>query len=258
MNGKADLGSLSEQVILVTGAAAGIGRTLAKGFAAEGATVVLLDKNRSALESLYDEIEAAGFPQPALYPMDLLGATQQDHLDLAQRLDETFGMLHGLLHNAAYLGFLSRIDDYDVELWFRAMQVNLNAPFLLTQACLPLLRQAPRASIIFTSDTVGRKGRAYWGAYAVAKAGIERLMEVLADELRDTSAIRVNSIDPGPTRTGLRHQAFPAEDPASLKSPESLLPIYLWAMSPETKDINGRALSFDDTPHRQHGGNDTG
>lgn len=240
---------LSEQVILITGAGAGIGRAVAKGFAREGATVVLLDKNRSAIESLYDEIEAAGDPQPALYPMDLLGATHQDYLDLAESLGSTFGVLHGLLHNAAYLGFLSRVDDYDAELWFRAIQVNLNAPFLLTQACLPLLRRAPRASILFTSDAVGRQGRAYWGAYAVAKAGIERLMEVLADELRGSSAIRVNSIDPGPTRTGLRSQAFPGEDPQSVKAPESLLPLYLWAMGPDAEGATGRALSFDDVPH---------
>lgn len=238
--------SLSQQVILVTGAGAGIGRAISKGFAREGATVVLLDKNRSAIESLYDEIEATGDPQPALYPMDLLGATQKDYVDLAERLDETFGVLHGLLHNAAYLGFLSRIDDYDAELWFRGMQVNLNAPFLLTQACLPLLRQAPQASILFTSDEVGRHGRAYWGAYAVAKAGIEALMQVLADELRDTSGIRVNSVDPGATRTGLRHQAFPAEDLQSVKPPESLLPLYLWAMGPAAKGVTGKALGFDD------------
>lgn len=251
MAGKTESGSLSKQVILVTGAAAGIGRALASGFAREGATVVLLDKNREALDSLYDEIEAAGDPQPALYPMDLLGASHQDFLDLAERLDETFGILHGLVHNAAYPGFLSRIDDYDAELWFRTMQVNLNAPFLLTQVCLPLLRRAPRASIVFTSDEVGRRGRAYWGAYAVSKAGLEGLVQVLADELRDSSAIRVNSIDPGPTRTALRLRAFPAEDPASLKLPETLLPLYLWAMGPDAKDLTGRALSLDDLPSRR-------
>ena len=235
--------------MLITGAGAGIGRAVAKGLAGEGATVVLLDKDRRAIESLYDEIEAAGNPQPALYPMDLLGATHKDYLDLAASLDETFGMLHGLLHNAAYLGFLSRIDDHDAELWFRSMQVNLNAPFLLTQACLPLLRKAPRASVLFTSDAVGRQGRAYWGAYAVAKAGIEGLAQVLADELAGTTAIRVNTIDPGPTRTALRHQAYPGEDPLRVKPPEDLLPLYLWVMGPDAEGVTGRALSFDDVPH---------
>lgn len=243
------MGQLDNRTILVTGAAAGIGRAVAKAFALEGATVVLLDKNKADIESLYDEIEAAGAPQPALYPMDLLGATPKDYHDLAVSLDEHFGCLHGILHNAAYVGFLSRIDDHDVELWYRALQINLNAPFLLTQACLPLLRKAEDAVVLFTSDAVGRHGRAYWGSYAVAKAGLEGLMQVLADELRGSSNIRVNTIDPGPTRTNLRAHVYPGEDPSTIKPPDALVPFYLWAMSPESAGVSGRALSFDDMPH---------
>ena len=243
------MGSLDGRTILITGAGAGIGRAVARGLAAEGATLVLLDRNRQAIEGLYDEIEAAGGPQPGLYPLDLLGATHQDYIDLADRVGETFGALHGLLHNAAYLGFLSRIDDFDPELWFRTMQVNLNAPFLLTQVCLPLLREADDASVIFTSDSVARHGKAYWGAYAVSKAGMETLMQVLADELRDSTNIRVNSIDPGPTRTQLRTLAFPGEDSDSLKPPEALVPLFSWALGPESTGVTGRALKYDDSPH---------
>lgn len=243
------MGQLDNRILLVTGAAGGIGRTMAKAFAQEGATLVLLDKNLRGLESLYDEIEAAGGPQPALYPLDLLGATPNDYDELASRIEENFGCLNGILHNAAYVGFLSRIDDFDIELWYRAMQINLNAPFLMTQSCLPLLRKADDASVLFTSDSVGRKGRAYWGAYAASKAGVEALMEVLADELSGSSRIRVNTIDPGPTRTSLRANAYPGEDPSTVKEPETLIPLYLWAMGPASAGISGRALGLEDLPN---------
>ncbi len=225
---------LKDRTILITGAGDGIGRAAAKAFATHGATVVLLGRTIPKLEAVYDEIEEMGGTQPAIYPMNLEGASPHDFLELAEKLDQEFSSLEGLLHNAAILPFLSRIDDYDPQTWFSVMQTNLNAPFLLTQTLLPLLRKADDASVLFTSDHVGRSGKAYWGAYGVSKFGIEGLMQILADETRDSSAIRVNSIAPGPTRTRLRTHAYPGEDPNTLKTAESLMPLYLWLMGPDS------------------------
>ena len=233
---------LTGRTILVTGAGDGIGRAAALAYAAHGATVVLLGRTLAKLEAVYDAIEQAGGSTPALYPMNLEGARDKDYTELTQRLQTEFGSLEGILHNAAQLQLLSRIDDYDIETWYKVMQVNLNAPFMLTQACLPLLRKAEDASILFTSDMVGRTAKAYWGAYAVSKFGVEGLMQVLADETRDSSAIRVNSIDPGPTRTPMRGQAYPGEDPRTLKTPEALMPLYLWLMGRDSIGTTGRAF----------------
>ncbi|MEW8507923.1 MAG: YciK family oxidoreductase [Candidatus Thiodiazotropha sp.] len=234
---------LRERIILVTGAGSGIGQAAAKAFAEHGATVVLLGRNQGRLEETYDMIEAAGWPTPALIPFDLEKAPNEDYYALGESLYQEFGRLHGLLHNAAKLALLSRIDDFDAATWNSVIQVNLNAAFLLTQACLPLLRKAEDASILFTSDQVGRKGKAYWGAYGVSKWAIEGLMQTLAEEL-ENSQIRVNSIAPGPTQTSLRAWAYPGEDPSTLPLPESLMSDYLYLMGPDSKALNGRALSI--------------
>jgi NAD(P)-dependent dehydrogenase (short-subunit alcohol dehydrogenase family) len=161
---------------------------------------------------------------------------------LALTLSHEFGRLDGLLHNAAVLPFLSRFDDYDLEAWNQVLQVNLTAPFQLTQACLPLLRQSQDASVLFTSDRVGRKGKAYWGAYGVSKFGIEGMMQTLADELRDTSPIRVNSIDPGPVRSDLRIKVYPGTDPSEWALPEDIMAPYLYLMGPDSKGVTGQAF----------------
>ena len=238
---------LEDRVIVVTGAGDGIGRATALAAAAQGATVVLLGRTVSKLEAAYDAIEQAGGPQPAIYPIDFEGATAHDFAMLAERLDQTFGKVDGVVHCAASFPYLSRIDDYDPETWGRVLQVNLSAPFLLTQACLPLLRRSQDASVVFLSDTVGRHGRAYWGAYAVSKFGLEGLMQTLSDELTQ-SAIRVNSLDPGPTRTNLRAQAYPVENPAHLKPPEAVTPLVLWLLGPASRRTTGQAFNHGDDP----------
>ncbi len=231
---------LKERVILVTGAGNGIGRAAARAYAAHGATVVLLGRTQRCLDETYDLIEEAGDPQPALIPLNLELATEDELMAVATMIGQTFGRLDGILHNAARLALMSRIDDYDYPTWNRVLQVNLTAPFLITQACLPLLRQADEASLIFTSDRVGRKGKAYWGAYGVTKFAIEGLMQTLAEEL-ENSNIRVNSIAPCPTRTALRADAFPGEDPNSLPRPEALMSHYLYLMGPDSREVHGQA-----------------
>lgn len=230
---------LNGRTILVTGAGSGIGQAVAKAFASHGATVVLLGRTEKKLEETYDAIMGAGGPTPAIIQFDLEKAPSEDYYRLGETLFGEFGALHGLVHCAAKLSLLSRIDDYDVETWNKVIQVNLTAPFILTQACLPLLRRADDASIIFTSDRIGRKGKAYWGAYGVSKSGIEGLMETLADEL-ENSQIRVNSIAPGPTQTALRAWAFPGEDPSKLPEPESRTAPYLYLAGPDSKGVNGQ------------------
>ena len=231
---------LAGRVILVTGAAEGIGRAVASACARHSATVLLCDREQRELEPVYDQIDAAGDPEPALLPLDLELANEEHVKKTALLIDREFGRLDGLVHCAAFAPFLSRIDDYDATEWDRVLRINLTAPFLLTQSCLPLLRTAQDASVIFTADRVGRRGLAYWGAFCAAKFGIEGLMETLAEETRDSSGIRVNSIDPGIVQTGLRAQLYPGEDPATLPGPETVTHEYLFLLGPDAKGITGR------------------
>jgi NAD(P)-dependent dehydrogenase (short-subunit alcohol dehydrogenase family) len=232
--------SLQDRIILVTGAANGIGAALAHACAVHGATVVLLDKVVRSLEQVYDRIEAAGAPQPAIYPMDLEGAAEKDYFDLAATLEKEFGRLDGLVHNAALLGALVPMAHFEAELWYRILQINLNAPFMLTRACLAPLMQSQDASIVFSSDSVGRKGKAYWGAYGVSKAGAENLMQILADELETNTPIRVNSVNPGPVATALRNLAYPGENPERLAKPEDVLRPYLYLLAADSRGTNGQ------------------
>jgi NAD(P)-dependent dehydrogenase (short-subunit alcohol dehydrogenase family) len=233
---------LKERVILVTGAGDGIGAAAAKSFAAHGATVILLGRTIRKLEKVYDAIEAAGGPQPAIYPMNLEGASPKDYDDLATTLDQEFGRLDGLLHNASELGTLTPLGQYDLEKWTQVMQVNLNAPYLLTRATLDLLKQSDDASLVFTSSSVGRKGRAYWGAYGISKAANENMMQIWADELEANTNIRVNSINPGATRTRMRATAYPGEIPETVPLPEEIMPAYLYLMGPDSKGITGQQI----------------
>jgi NAD(P)-dependent dehydrogenase (short-subunit alcohol dehydrogenase family) len=238
---------LENRVILVTGAADGIGRALATACASRGATVILLDRNVKGLETLYDEITAAGGPEPAIYPLDLKGATPADFQSLAEVLEKEFGRLDGLVHNAAYLGTLIPLAHCDDELWLEVMQINLNAPFLLTRSCLGLLQMSDAASVLFLSDSVGRYGKAYWGAYGIAKAGIENMAQTLADELESNTNVRVNTYDPGPVRTALRLIAYPAENREALASPEDVIKPCLYLLGPDSKGITGQQFVITDT-----------
>jgi NAD(P)-dependent dehydrogenase (short-subunit alcohol dehydrogenase family) len=235
---------LKSRVILVTGAANGIGKAVVKDMAAHGATTVLLDRDVKGLEQTYDEIVAAGHPQPAIYPMDLQGATPDDYTQFAATLEQEFNQLDGLIHNAAQLGALVPFANFEHELWFQTLQTNLNAPYLMTMACLGLLYASTDASIVFTSDAVGRHGKAYWGAYAVSKAGLEAFMQVLADELEANTTIRVNSLDPGPVRTTLRRTAYPAEKSHTLNAPGDVTRPFLYLAGPDSRGITGQQFAL--------------
>jgi NAD(P)-dependent dehydrogenase (short-subunit alcohol dehydrogenase family) len=233
---------LADRVILVTGAAEGIGRAVSAACARHGATLVLSDTEQRDLEPLYDQIEAAGGAQPAILPLDLEHADEKGYQDALSLIGRELGRLDGLAHCAAFAPFLSRIDDYDATEWERVLRINLTAPFLLTQACLPILRASDDASVLFTADRVGRKGFAYWGAYCAAKFGIEGLMQTLAEETRDSSSVRVNSIDPGIVRTGLRARLYPGENPASLPDPHTVTTKYLYLLGPDGRGTTGQSL----------------
>ncbi len=232
---------LQERVILVTGAGDGIGRQAALSYAAHGATLVLLGRTRSKLEAVYDEILVQGGATPAIVVLDLLNARKRDYQGLALSLRQQFGRLDGVLLNAGQLGSLSPFEHIDEQEYHQVMQVNVSASLLMLQALLPLLRKSPAASVIFTSSGVGKRGRAYWGSYAISKFATEGMMQVLADELADTP-IRVNCLNPGATRTRMRAQAFPAEDPQTLMTPAQLMPLYLYLMGPDSRDVHGQSL----------------
>ncbi len=234
---------LAGRVVLVTGAADGLGRATAIAAATHGATVILLDKDIKRMEQVYDEIENAGAPQPAIYPMNLEGAAPNDYMELATVIGQQFGRLDALVLNAAGVGEPSPIDQYDAEVWCRTLHLNVNGSFFLTQACLPLLNASEDARVIFVSDTVGRKGRAFWGAYGVSKFAIEGLMQILADEVEYTGKLRVNSLDPGPALTRLRRKAYPAEPMETLPRPEDLTPAFLYLLGPESRHLHGQALT---------------
>ncbi|MGH8150713.1 MAG: YciK family oxidoreductase [Steroidobacteraceae bacterium] len=230
---------LAGRVIAITGAGAGIGRAVAVDCARHGATVILVGRRQAELEAVLGEIDATHPGRSTVAVLDLERAIARDYDRIAKAIDERFGRLDGLLHNAGTLGVLSPIEHYDVPTWCRVLHVNLTAAFALTKVLLPALKRSADASILFTSSGVGRQARAYWGAYAVSKFGVEGLSQVLAAEVSDITSIRVNTLDPGRARTRMRMQAYPAEDPAALPSPEALTGPYLALLGPASRGITG-------------------
>ena len=233
---------LKDRVILITGASDGIGKAVALAAAAHGAQVVLHGRNVRKLEAVYDTIVAAGQQRPSILPLDLEKAGAEEYERLVAALEQEFGRLDGLLHNASMLGERAPIEHHDVAKWMRTMHVNVNVPFILTRACLPLLKKSADPVILFTSSGVVPRPRPFWGAYLVSKWASDGLMHLLAQELENQPAMRVNSINPGAVKTNMRLQAYPAEDRNKLREADTIVAPYLFLLGPDSRGVHGQTI----------------
>lgn len=237
---------LANKTVLITGAGGGIGRAVALACAKVGAEVLLLGRNEAGLEAVYDDILSAGGREAGIIPLDLNTTDAARYEALAEQLTEANISLDGLVHNASVLGERRLLAQTSPASWQEVMQVNVSSTFLLTRALMPLLTHAAPSSIILTSSGVGRRGKAYWGAYAVSKFATEGYMQVLADELRVTSQIRVNSLNPGAVNTKMRRMAYPGEQPDTNPSPEALTDHWVYLLSDASQSLQGETLSAQD------------
>lgn len=236
-------GALEGRTILVTGAGDGIGRAVAKAYARFGATVVLLGKTIPKLENVYDEIVEAGGPEPAIYPLDMSGATAHDYEEMSRILGEQLNGLDGLVLNAAWLPGFVPFEQYDLEMWQKVMNVDLNANYLIIQACLPMLCQSASGAIIHSAHQMTR---AYAGAFGVAKAGMAAMMSIVADEYDNPDRfVRVNSIDTGPIRTQMRKLNYPGENADTLAEPDAVVGPYLYLMCDDAGSRTGETIRFE-------------
>jgi NAD(P)-dependent dehydrogenase (short-subunit alcohol dehydrogenase family) len=234
--------TLKDKTILVTGASKGIGKAAAIEFARRGANIILLARQQEQLEAVYDQIESETKTQPIIFPYDLNVLSLEVAKEMAYAIEQEFGGLDGILHNAALLGSKMSIAQYPENEWAEVMNVNLNSAFMLTQAMLPLIEASKSGRLVFTTSSVGRQGRAYWGAYGVSKFATEGLMQTLAAELGNQSNIRTFAINPGATRTQMRASAYPGEHPESVPSAELHMPLYRFLFSEHSQMFNGLSI----------------
>jgi NAD(P)-dependent dehydrogenase (short-subunit alcohol dehydrogenase family) len=233
---------LTNQVILITGAGGGLGSTAALVLAKHGAHVILLDKSIPKLEAVYDSILAINGPEPIMYPFDLAGANENEYQELADKIEEKYGSLQGILHSAVEFSSFTPMATFKTKDWGHTLNVNLNAPFLLCKVLMPVLQKSGQAAIVFTSDSSARKASAYSGAYGVSKVAMEGYANILAEEHEAFGKIRVNILIPGPVDSQLRKKAYPAEDKDKLPTMKSLAPIYLYLFGSESIGITGQAI----------------
>lgn len=224
------------KTILITGANRGIGKSLAKNFSNIGANVILLGKNEDSLNEVYDEIISCTKTKPLIIESDLNLLDLDGAHQIKKAIVNQYGVLDGLIYNAAKLGKMTSIEDYEDGLWKEIINTNLNSSFLIYKELIPILKAAPSGRIIFTSSGVAEVGKAYWGAYSVSKFAVKGLAEIMRDELDSTSNIKVFNYDPGATKTSMRASAYPGEDPNNLKDPDKLFGDYLWFFSEESQN----------------------
>lgn len=238
-----DRNLLADRVILVTGAGQGIGRTAALIFAKYGATVILHGRKTEKLEQVYDEIEALGRASAIILPFDFEQATETGIAELAEAIASQIGRLDGILHNVAWTSGPMPLEFHTLEHWQTTMQVNLLIPAMLTRACFPLLKAAPDASVIMTGDTHGQVPAAYWGAFAVAKAGVEALVKIQSDEWEIYPNLRINALIPGAVDTPQRTKTHPGSNNRLLPKPADLMETYLFLMGPNSTEVTGKTFN---------------
>ena len=235
----ADTELLSGKIILITGAGAGLGRATAIAAARSGATVVLAGRTVAKLEATYDQIMTVRGPEPAIYPINLSGATWKDYVDLASTLSDSLSGLDGLVHCAAHLKGFFPMEQIEPADWMENLQVNLTAPWALTRACLPLLKQSERASVVLIGDDAS----AYYGAYGITKAAQHTMMSIWSSELGDAGNPRMNVLYPGPMRTAIRSLGFPGELIEQAPEPDTAaVPAVLWLLGNDSLEVNGQKV----------------
>ena len=237
--------SILNKSILITGSSDGIGKTLAIEFSKLGANIILLGRNSEKLDAVYDLLDHSRVSQKHLIlEADLALLSNEAAQEIFIAISQEFEVLDGIIHNAALLGTMSSLEDYDLSTWDEVIKVNLRAPFILTKTLKVMLENASLPRLIFTSSGVANKGRSFWGAYSVSKFGIKGLAEIFKDELEATTKIKVFNFDPGKTRTNMRAAAYPAEDPNTLKSPTGLIDCYLWFFQEESSSSSQNYFEF--------------
>ncbi len=235
---------LKDKVILVSGAGQGLGQAISLAAAAHGATLILHGRSSPKLERTYDAIIAAGGPLPAITPLDLCSAGDEDFQQLAQLIRQEFGRLDGIVHCAARLKQLQPLANETLDEWLLLLRVNLAAPFALTRACLPLLKSSEEASVIFVSESHGINPAAYWGGFAVSKFALAGLLKVWSDELSSAGTLRMNIVIPGPLQTPQRALTHPGEDKSQLRKPDDVVPAFLYLLSENSRDISGEIIEL--------------
>lgn len=239
--------NLLNKTILITGASDGIGEVLAVEFAKLGSNIILLGRDSLKLDEVYDRLDCSFDSQKHLIlQADLALLNNESSHEILRAISGEYKSLDGIVHNAAILGTMTTLADYELSKWDEVLNINLRAPFLLTKILKPILEESTLPRIIFTSSGVANIGRAFWGAYSVSKFGLKGLAEIFANELESTSSIKVFNFDPGATQTKMRASARPAENPNSLKTPNDLVNCYLWFFSEESSNSKQNYFEYVD------------